>query len=345
VLRLVSALLQPRNLPRPRLGFLGLGWIGRQRMEALGEEVERVVFADADLELARRLAAESPGTRTARSLDELLVAGVDGVVIATPSGLHEAQAISALDGGLAVFCQKPLATCAAGATRVIDAAQATDRLLGVDFCYRHVAGMAELRERLRAREFGDILAIDLAFHNAYAPSAAWCRDRSLAGGGCLLDLGVHLVDLVLWLQDFPALQVQWAQLRAQGHAPRSNDVEDFACASLRQAGGAIIRLACSWQLHAGQGALIELALYGTRGGAAWRNVAGSFYDFEIHTQLRDRRTLLARDGGNWATGALRAWTGRLAQRQVQFQPEARQYAAAAAVIDSIYQAADGETDS
>jgi predicted dehydrogenase len=153
------------------------------------------------------------------------------------------------------------------------------------------------------------------------------------------------VDLVLWLQDFPALQVQWAQLRAQGHAPRSNDVEDFACASLRQAGGAIIRLACSWQLHAGQGALIELALYGTRGGAAWRNVAGSFYDFEIHTQLRDRRTLLARDGGEWATGALRAWTGRLAQRQGQFQPEARQYAAAAAVIDSIYRAADGETDS
>jgi predicted dehydrogenase len=341
----VNARLNSRAAPRPRIGFLGLGWIGRQRLASLyDDEAELAAFADIDEELARRTADEYGSTCAGGGIEQLLAAQLDGIVIATPSGLHEHQARVALDNGLAVFCQKPLGVSAASATRVIDAAAAADRLLGVDFCYRHVEGMTALRELLRARELGEIVAVDLTFHNAYAPAAAWSNDAVLAGGGCLLDLGVHLLDLASWLQDFPALQVEHARLFARGEPPAADAVEDFAVATLRQQNGSAVRLACSWNLHAGQGADIELAIYGTRGAAAWRNVAGSFYDFEIWNMRGDQRTLVARDTGGWTSRALKAWVAQLAQ-DARFAPDARQLAASAAAVDAIYHAAGRERPS
>lgn len=327
--------------PRPRVGFLGLGWIGRQRFEALSEDDgEFVAFADADATLAAGIAAPR-GARAGTDLQALLDAGLDGVVIATPSGLHEAQARAALEAGVAVFCQKPLATDGAGAARVIEAAVAADRLLGVDFSYREVDGMRALRERLRAGELGEIFSVELKFHNAYAPSAGWCNDLALAGGGCLLDLGVHLLDLALWLQDFPALEVEAARLFAAGTDVPPGGIEDFAAATLRQANGAVVRLACSWRLHAGQPADIELSLYGTRGAARWRNVGGSFLDFEIGLQQHDRCELLARDAGGWPPRALQAWLARLGHDR-RYAGETHTLLRGAVAIDAIYRRAGRE---
>src|SRR5690606_31420282 len=137
---------------------------------------------------------------TAAAVESVFGADLDAVVIATPNGLHARQAIACLERGLAVFCQKPLATTLCAVQRVLGAARAADRLLGIDFCYRHVNGMHELRDRVRAGAIGEIVAVDLCFHNAYGPDKSWCQDRLLAGGGCLLDLGVHLLDLALWVQ-------------------------------------------------------------------------------------------------------------------------------------------------
>ena len=95
----------------------------------------------------RRLA---PGARLVSTLDELLDLGLDGVVIATPSALHAAQSIRALERGAAVFCQKPLGRTAAEARAVVDAARAADRLLGVDLSYRFTEGMRRIREIVRA---------------------------------------------------------------------------------------------------------------------------------------------------------------------------------------------------
>jgi predicted dehydrogenase len=326
---------------RPRLGFLGLGWIGARRLADLdADAADCVAFADADAGLARRAAAGRPGAICGTGLRELLAAHLDGVVIATPSGLHEEQARAALTAGLAVFCQKPLATNAAGAARVIAAAEKANRLLAADFCYRHVAGVAALRDALQAGQFGHVVALDLTFHNAYAPAAAWSHDTRLAGGGCLLDLGIHLVDLALWLLDFPALEVESARLFGHGVPWRDGDIEDFAAVTLRAPGGTVVRLACSWNLHAGQGAQIELAAHGTRGGGAWRNVGGSFQDFETWRFENDRRTLLARDAGEWNGRALDAWARALA-RDRRFSAAAHELAASAAVIDAIYLHAGG----
>src|SRR5215207_3396246 len=105
-----------------RLGFLGLGWIGRKRLLTIAARPDIFVRALADpdtqcLQLAAQAVPHHDATCTTSS-DELLGCDLDGVVIATPSALHAEQAIAALQRGLAVFCQKPLAVTAGETARV-----------------------------------------------------------------------------------------------------------------------------------------------------------------------------------------------------------------------------------
>src|SRR5437868_1219219 len=118
------------------------------------------------------------------------------------------------------------------------------------------------------------------FHNAYGPDKPWFYDRRLSGGGCVIDLGIHLVDLALWALGRPAVTGVSSRLFASGRRllPAGEAVEDYAEARLDLASGATVRLSCSWRLPAGQDAVIEAAFYGTRGGAALRNRNGSFYE-------------------------------------------------------------------
>src|SRR5205085_9628582 len=102
-------------------------------------------------------------------------------------------------------------------------------------------------------------AVSLVFHNAYGRDEAWFYDPTLAGGGCVIDLGIHLVDLALWCMDFPLAVGATSQLFAQGKAIREpgDCVEDYAAAQLSFANGAVAQLACSWKLHAGCDCVIE----------------------------------------------------------------------------------------
>jgi predicted dehydrogenase len=327
---------------RPRLGFLGVGWIGQRRMRAILErgDAEAVAVADPSPAAAAAAALAVEGCAALPSLDALLERDLDGVVIATPSALHADQAVRALERGLAVFCQKPLGRTAAEAQRVVDAARAADRLLGVDLSYRHVAGAGELRRLVQGGTLGEIFAVNLVFHNAYGPDKPWFYDARLSGGGCLIDLGIHLVDLALWVLGFPAVSEVTAALRAAG-APalaRGEGVEDFAAAQLSLEGGAAVQLACSWRLAAGQDCQLEAAFYGTRGGAALRNVRGSFFDFLVERFHGTRRELLAGPPDAWEGRAAVGWAEALA-RGARFDPAVERIADVQAVLDRIYQAA------
>jgi predicted dehydrogenase len=334
--------LQPRTQTRrTRLGFVGVGWIGRKRLDALAQEadIEVAGLYDADANRLEDAARAYPRAARVSQIETMFDLGVDGVVIATPNGLHAQQAIACLEKGLPVFCQKPLATSAFDVERVIAAARNNDRLLGIDFCYREISGMSELRKHIREGELGDIVAIDLRFHNAYGPDKAWCHDRSLAGGGCLLDLGVHLLDLALWVQDFPPLERVRSRLFANGEPLQSaaSQVEDLAFAEFIQANGAIVRLACSWHANSGRDAVIDMAITGTRAGACWQNVDGSFYDFEVDLCRGASRERLSETPDAWGPKALRRWTDRLAVSR-NFDPEAEQIARSAVLIEESYRA-------
>jgi predicted dehydrogenase len=289
----------------------------------------------------------------ADSLDALLDLGVDGVVIATPSALHADQAVRALERGAAVFCQKPLARTAAEARRVVDAARAADRLLGVDLSYRHTAGMRAVRDLVRSGGIGRVYAVDLTFHNAYGPDKPWFYDPALAGGGCVIDLGIHLVDLALWTLGWPAVEGAHARLYSKGRplgpslGEAAGAVEDYAVATLDLAGGAAARLACSWHLNAGRDAVIEAAFYGDAGGAAFRNVGGSFYDFAAERFAGTRREPLAPEGAGgsepWGGRAAEAWAARLAESPA-FDPEVERAVEVAGALDAIYGRGPGTGD-
>jgi len=250
--------------------------------------------------------------------------------------LHAAQCEQALRAGKAVFCQKPLARTKAETERVIDAARAADKLLAVDFSYRYLAGVDRLRELVTSGALGDIFAADLVFHNAYGPDKPWFYDVASSGGGSVMDLGVHLVDLILWLLPNAEPGPVQSRLFRNGHTlePPFAEVEDFARAEFA-VGDTEVRLCCSWNLHAGCDAIIEVTLQGTQGGVAIRNVAGSFFDFEIHHFRGTARHKLAGYPDSWGGRALSAWAEKL-QYHPNYDSEVEQVIRVAEVIDRIY---------
>jgi predicted dehydrogenase len=343
----VNALLKPelvqstsiKPAARPRIGFLGVGWIGRHRLQALAESGVAQIAAIADTQIAARSAAAecAPDAALCDGLEQLAEQDLDGVVIATPSGAHAAQAIGALKRGLAVFCQKPLSRTASEAAQVISTARSSDRLIAVDFSYRCVSGMSTLRQLLQCGELGDVYAVDLTFHNAYGPDKDWFYKVDESGGGCVMDLGTHLIDLALWATGCDVVEALDAQLYARGRRlqPPLDTVEDYAAVQWRLGTGTHVRMACSWRLAAGCDAHIEAAFYGTRGGVALRNVDGSFYDFTIERFDGTRRTRIAQPPDAWGGRALVGWAQRIAAGE-RFDPACSELIAVASVVDRIY---------
>jgi predicted dehydrogenase len=337
----VASETQPKRR-RPRLGFLGLGWIGRNRMEAITRSglVEVAAVSDISSDMARNAAEAIPGADVVESFEALLTVDLDGLVIATPSALHSEQAIRALESGLAVFCQKPLGRNADETAQVIEAARRNDVLLGVDLSYRQIACIRELHELCRDGELGEIYTVDLFFHNAYGPDKAWFYDQKLSGGGCVIDLGIHLVDLALWNLGFPRVIEVTSHLFSGGQPARKSwgKVEDFAVATLSLDTGATVRLACSWKLPAGCDAIISGSFFGTRGGAAFHNVNGSFYDFAGERFHGTRREGLNSVEKPWGGLAAVRWAEQLAKGE-RFDPEILQLRNVAQALDAIYDSA------
>jgi predicted dehydrogenase len=297
-----------------KLGFLGVGWIGRNRMQAMlnSGKAEAVAICDPGPEAVSEAHVLAPDAKAFGSLDEMLALRPDGVVIATPSALHADQSIEALRSGAAVFCQKPLGRNAAEVKAVLDAARSANRLLGVDLSYRYTAAMQAIRGLVEAGALGKPFAADLLFHNAYGPGSAWFQDPKLSGGGCLIDLGVHLVDLALWLFDFPEVVEARGRPLKDGRPASADECENFFTGELELSNGVSVRLACSWNLSAGQDAEIRASFYGTGGGAEMRNENGSFFDFVAERYTGREREALARYPDDWGGRAAAEWVEKLA---------------------------------
>lgn len=324
---------------KPRVGFLGVGWIGRHRMAAALATglIEAAAVADPSSEMVDEALRLAPNAQPVSSLEDMLALDLDAIVIATPSALHAQQAIEALDAGAAVFCQKPLGRTAEEVRDVVAAARKADRLLGVDFSYRFTEGMRHVRGLITRGELGQVFAADLVFHNAYGPDKAWFYDPAQSGGGCMTDLGIHLVDLALWTLGSAEVQDVSGRLFAAGEplASLENQVEDFGTAVLTLKNGASVRIACSWKLHAGQDAVISASFYGTKAGAALRNIGGSFYDFVAERFDGTQTTTLATPPDEWGGRAIADWARRLAGGN-RFSADAEEFVTVSEVLDRIY---------
>jgi predicted dehydrogenase len=306
---------------RPRLAFAGLGWIGRHRRNAVADAQIAEIAYECDVD-------------TTLTFDDLLASDADAIIIATPSAMHAEQSIAALERGKAVFCQKPLGRNADETRRVVDAARANDRLLGVDLSYRFTDALRAVRSLVASGGIGEVYAAELTFHNAYGPDKPWFYDAKLSGGGCVIDLGIHLADMALWTLGFPRVEHVTSRLFHHG----GHSVEDFATARIDLATGAAVQLSCSWNLCAGRDCVLSATFYGTRGAAAMRNENGSFYDFVAEHYEKTNTTRLTEPGDAWGGGAIVDWAQRLAASN-RFDAEIEHVVDVANVLDAIYRSA------
>jgi predicted dehydrogenase len=335
----MSVELASPTTTKPRLGFLGLGWIGQHRLQAIADSgcAEVAALADSAEQAVSKARESAKDAAVAETLDDLLAMDLDGIVVATPSGLHAEQASRALEHGLAVFCQKPLGRNGEEVQQVIEAARAADRLLAVDLSYRFVDGMRLIRDWVQADELGAIYAVHATFHNAYGPNKPWFFQRSLAGGGCLLDLGIHLVDLALWSLDWPKARAASAELFSRGERliAGGESVEDYAAAQVELDCCTSLSLGCSWNLPLGRDAQIEIAFFGTKGGASFKNVAGSFFEFTVERYSGTKTETFNAGDRSWFGAAAADWARRL-QAGERFDAECERLIDVAELLDAIY---------
>lgn len=320
----------------PRLGFVGLGWIGQDRLRSLVQAGAGTpaVYLEPDphnLEAARRIAPAD----AADDMETLLDADLDGVVIASPNRLHPGQARAAAEHGLPVFCQKPLAHRHRDAEAVVRAAEGSDVLLSVDWSYRGTRALQAVRAALHAGDVGDCYRAELTFHNAYGPDKPWYRDPAVAGGGCLLDLGCHLLDALQWLLPGETFRVTDARLYQDGRPTGPGGVEDHAVVTL-DGGGVAAQVQSSWNVPSGGDAEVRIHLHGTGGGLRFTNVGGSFYDFRAEHLTGTRSRVLCDPPDAWGGRQLLDWTRAVHDRETAFRAEAWQVAQNARLLEETY---------
>ncbi|WP_420111415.1 Gfo/Idh/MocA family protein [Pseudactinotalea sp.] len=268
-----------------RVGVVGVGWAGQQHLDRYlaRPDVEIVGIAGMEAEVLAALAAEHDIPLAVPDWQTLLEQGeLDAISVAVPTFLHAPIAIAALDAGVHVLSEKPMARTAEEANAMVAAARRAGRVLQVAFNQRHRGDLAALAEQVASGALGRVYHARASWlRRAGIPTlGSWFTNREMAGGGPLIDLGVHVLDATLRIMGEPRVltvsAVTHSELGPRGLGGSGSDkqavgsayeVEDFATVLLRLEGGASITLESSWATHRPSGDEIALTLYGTDGGA------------------------------------------------------------------------------
>jgi len=252
---------------RLRVALLGAGWIMDFHARAVREHpgAELVAAANWREPSLAKLASAYGIPRTTTDWRELAAdPGVDAVVVGTPNALHAEQAVAFLSAGKHVLVEKPMARTRAEADAMVAAARRAGAFLMVAHCFRFHPDVRRLRARVAGGELGEIVKTrGYGAHARWGPSG-WFTDPELAGGGALLDLGVHAIDTARYLlgDPEPAGACGVVGTRYGGYA-----VDDDAILLVRWSNGTnSIVEAGWWQPHLG-GLEADTELYGTGGYA------------------------------------------------------------------------------
>jgi len=271
------------------VGFAGLGLVGKAMLDHLASvpRLRAAAVQDADPALAADVAERHGSPWQGERFEDMLeLASVDAVVISTPNVLHIPQAQAALRAGKAVLVQKPLALSAADARATVELAAAVGRVLLVDYSYRLLDTAAALREAVS--QIGTIQAASAVFRNTHGPGGGrvWFLDPALSGGGALMDLGVHLLDLLLWAIEPATVRLD----RITREVRPGYRVEHAAQAELHLDDIPVSLSVCwNWPQPLTE---IAVTLDGALGQVRWHNVGGSFGHFRT---LRDQQVLVERE--------------------------------------------------
>lgn len=269
-----------------RVGFVGLGGRGTTHADALADLPHRVA-AGADVVAETRDAFEDRfGVPTYEDFEEMYDdVSLDAVVVSTPNAFHAPAAVAALERDVAVLVEKPLADGVDAAERVVEAHGDSDAFCMVGFNNRFAAAPQLFVEQREAGRFGELRHVDATYRRrrGVPGHGSWFTDGDLSGGGALVDLGVHAIDLALYLLGYPDVESVTGVTRSDIGSRRdyadpdgwnehwdtetdgAYDVEDEALAFVRTASGATFSLDVAWATNAEPEHGLEVR--GTRAGA------------------------------------------------------------------------------
>lgn len=250
-----------------RLALVGGGVVARWHAEAiqrLGAPARVVVLVGRPGGSSHAL-AESLGVDASTSLEEVLArSDVDGVVVCTPSGMHAATAVAALEAGKHVMVEKPLDVTVTAATRVVNVARRTGLTASVVSQHRFDPASRAVHDALQSGRLGRVTSCLVSMpwwrDQGYYDSADW-RGTATMDGGVLLNQAVHSVDLMTWLLGVPDNVFCWRARLAHERI----DVEDTAVATLRFPSGALGVVHATTAAYPGSGARIQV--HGDNGSA------------------------------------------------------------------------------
>ncbi len=271
-----------------RIGVIGTGSIAREHLKAYKKNPHVEVYALCDLnaELLAKRAEEFgvPAERTFTNCEDMLkLPEIDAVSVCTWNAAHAPCSIAALNAGKHVLCEKPMAMNAEEAKAMKEAAEKNGKLLMIGFVRRFGNDCDILMDLINNDQFGEIYYAKATYLRRNGNPGGWFGDKARSGGGPLIDLGVHVIDLSRYLLGRPKpVSVYGATFRKLGNRPdikggkaylsaRANDttvcdVEDLATALIRFDNGAVVSVEASFSLNLKKD-VGSIELFGTKAGA------------------------------------------------------------------------------
>ena len=271
-----------------RVGVIGSG-VGRAHVRGYSclPDVEVVALAALDRERAESVAREYEIPRLYADHRELLEQpDIDAVSVCVPNYLHAPVCHDAMMAGKDVLCEKPLARTADEAASIAEAAERMNQILMVMFNYRYRPDSQTVKRFIDDGALGDLYYVKAGWmRGSGIPGlGSWFTRKAQSGGGPVIDLGVHMIDLALWFLGFPKIQAvtgtTYAELgpRGRGNWKLPNrwlspdgetpfDVEDLAAAFVRLEGGRTLVIEASWASYSSYEDDFYVHVYGNDGGA------------------------------------------------------------------------------
>lgn len=343
------------NSTTVRVGVIGVG-IGTSHLKGYSNAKQAEVIAICDLDENRARA-----TAKIFNLDSATIytdyramlenPDIDAISIGLPNFLHQPVAVDALNAGKHVICEKPLAMSAEQGQQIADAAARNGKFCMVAQVNRFRGDSKYLKQIISEGQLGDIYYAHCGVlrRSGIPGYGGWFTTKSKSGGGPLIDLGVHLLDLTWWLAGSPkpvsVTGVTYAEFgpRKKGVASLSKpgssldgtfDVEDLAVALIRFENGLTINLEVSWALH-NEKSRMWANLYGNKGGCSWGDALA------IHTDLNHAHVNTSIDvpaGDSW-TAEMQHFIDSIINNTAP-DPSADQGVTMMKMLDAIYKSAE-----
>lgn len=283
-----------------RIGIIGVGWPGQRHIEGYqkNEHAQIVALSDVNTEAAENVRSEYnvDGAQIYGDYREMLQSDVDAVSICTPNFLHGAMAIDALEAGKHVLLEKPLAHTLEEGERIAEKVASSDRVFSIAFNNRWRPDSMVLKDHIEQGLLGNIYYAKTGWLRGASSFflRGWFTQKERSGGGPLIDLGVHMLDLALWFMGNPrpvsvSGSVYYEFTEQMRERTENVDVEDLATALIKLDNGATVVLDVSWLSHIEHGDHVYSQLFGTQGGARLDRASGS-EDLKIITTTKPDRT-------------------------------------------------------